>query len=421
MTRVLDVYLHDKQAGTLVQEDDGALGFAYGSDYLGKSGNPALSVSMPLREEAYSDKVTRPYFSGLLPDERARRLLASALGVSAGNPFGLLEVIGGDCAGALTLLPSGMPFPDPDETALEILADRRLLKILDLLRSRPLLGGLEGVRLSLAGAQDKIAVCQVDGRIALAKAGRPTTHILKPVIEGLDGSVENEIFCMRLASRVGLPVPRVDRGSVGTTDYFLVERYDRRIDTNGSVKRLHQEDFCQALSVPPELKYEVEGGPGVAASQGLIARHARRPAADRLDFQRRLIFQFLIGNADAHGKNYAFLYRETIPDLAPLYDVLCTAVYPTLSKKLAMSVDGRSVPDTIHLSHWLALVPDTKAAARLMAKDLQELSGNVAFHSERLLNDMRQEGLHHSILDKVFGTIRERVRHVREITASSGD
>ncbi|MEQ9448133.1 MAG: HipA domain-containing protein, partial [Rhodospirillaceae bacterium] len=213
----------------------------------------------------------------------------------------------------------------------EPLNEEQLVKVLDLLRQRPLLGGEEGVRLSLAGAQDKLAVCVQDGQISLPKNGRPTTHILKPFIEGLDGTVENELFCMMLAARMGLEAPSVSKSSAGKTDFILVERYDRHVEKDGSIRKLHQEDFCQALGVPPELKYEEEGGPGVSRSQELIQEWTQRPAANRLTFQRMLIFHYLVGNADAHAKNYALLYRDGTPDLAPLYDVVCTAAYPRLA------------------------------------------------------------------------------------------
>jgi serine/threonine-protein kinase HipA len=153
-----------------------------------------------------------------------------------------------------------------------------------------LLGGDEGIRLSLAGAQDKLAVIVDDGSIALAKDGGPTTHILKPVIQALEGTVENEFFCMRLAARLKLPVSHVEIRLSGATAFLLVERYDRTKAADGIIERLHQEDFCQALTVPPELKYEAEGGPGTERSLGLIDQACAKPVADRLQFIRMLIF-----------------------------------------------------------------------------------------------------------------------------------
>jgi serine/threonine-protein kinase HipA len=416
VSRLLDVYLGETKAGTLSQDDSGALSYAYEPGYLAGREPRAISFSMPLREAPYADRVARPFFSGLLPDEAARQRLAGALGVSAGNAFGLLEVIGGECAGALSLYPAGQMPPSPDDDGVEPLSPARLAEILGKLRERPLLGGEEGVRLSLAGAQDKLAVC-VDGEtIGLAKGGRPTTYILKASIQALDGSVENELFCLRLAARLKLPAPRVEMRRSGTAPFLLVERYDRLQHKDGTISRLHQEDFCQALSVPPELKYEEEGGPGIERSLDLIDRAVARPAADRLSFIRMLIFHYLVGNADAHGKNYALLYRGKAPDLAPLYDVLCTAAYPRLAKKLAMAIGGRSVADTIQLKHWLTLVPDTRAAQRFLIRDMTDLAGSIGDEADKLLAEFEDAGIAHEILKTIRAVIETRATHLLKIT-----
>jgi serine/threonine-protein kinase HipA len=416
VSRLLEVYLGGAKAGTLRQDAAGALSYAYEPGYIAGREPRAISFSMPLQEAPYTDRVARPFFSGLLPDEGARQRLAGALGISAGNAFGLLEVIGGECAGALSLYPAGQMPPPPNDGGVEVLSPERLAEILGKLRERPLLGGEEGVRLSLAGAQDKLAVCVEGETIGLAKGGRPTTHILKASIQALDGSVENELFCLRLAARLKLPAPRVDMRRSGTIPFLLVERYDRLQHNDGTISRLHQEDFCQALSVPPELKYEEEGGPGVERSLDLIDRAAARPAADRLSFIRMLIFHYLVGNADAHGKNYALLYRGKAPDLAPLYDVVCTAAYPRLAKKLAMAIGGRSVADTIQLKHWLTLVPDTRAAQRLLVRDMTELAARIGDEADKLLAEFEDAGITHEILKTIRAVIKTHATHLLRIT-----
>ncbi len=416
MAHLLDVWFGDAKAGSLSQDEAGALSYAYDPGYLTGLEPRAISFSMPLQEAPYTDRVVRPFFSGLLPDEGARQRLAGALGISAGNAFGLLEVIGGECAGALSLYPAGDTPPSSDDDGVEILSQPRLEEILGKLRERPLLGGEEGVRLSLAGAQDKLAVCVEGDAIGLAKGGRPTTHILKPFIQALDGTVENELFCLRLAARLKLPVPAVEMRHSGTIPFLLVERYDRAPHNDGSITRLHQEDFCQALSVPPELKYEEEGGPGTERSLDLIARATARPAADRLNFIRALIFHYLVGNADAHGKNYALLYRGKVPDLAPLYDVVCTAAYPRLAKKQAMAIGGRSVPDTIQLKHWLTLVPETRGAQRLLVKDMAELAARIGKEADGLLTEFEEAGITHAVLKAIRGVIETRATQLLSIT-----
>jgi serine/threonine-protein kinase HipA len=417
VSHLLDVYFGEKKAGILSQDDAGALTYAYDSGYLAGREPRAISFSMPLQDAVYGDRVVRPFFSGLLPDEGARQKLAGALGISAGNAFGLLEVIGGECAGALSLYPAGRTPPASDgDSGVELVKPARLEEILAKLRERPLLGGEEGVRLSLAGAQDKLAVCVEGDAIGLAKGGRPTTHILKPFIRALDGSVENELFCLRLASHLKLPAPSAEMRRSGNIPFLLIERYDRQKDKDGKITRLHQEDFCQALSVPPELKYEEEGGPGAERCLDLIGRATARPAADRLAFIRMLIFHYLVGNADAHGKNYALLYRGKTPDLAPLYDVVCTAAYPRLAKKLAMKIGGRNVPDTIQLPQWLTLVPATRGAQRLLVKDVKELAGVIRDRSDALLAELNGEGIDHAILTTVRAIIETRATHLLRIS-----
>lgn len=418
MTHLLDVWFGQTKAGALSHDEAGALSYTYHPEYLAGHESRAISFSMPLQEAPYEDRVARPFFSGLLPDEGARQRLAGALGISTGNAFGLLEVIGGECAGALSLYPPDQGPQFSDDDGVEILSSARLEEILGKLRERPLLGGEEGVRLSLAGAQDKLAVCVEGENIGLAKGGRPTTHILKPFIQALDGTVENELFCLRLAARLKLPVPPVEMRHGGAIPFLLVERYDRSRHNDGTITRLHQEDFCQALSVPPELKYEEEGGPGTERSLDLIDRATARPAADRLAFIRMLIFHYLVGNADAHGKNYALLYRAKVPDLAPLYDVVCTAAYPRLAKKLAMAIGGRSLPDTIQLKHWLTLVPNTRGAQRLLIKDMTELAGRIRDEADKLLAEFEDTGISHNILGTIRGVIETRAAHLLRITGA---
>lgn len=416
MSHLLDVYFGETKAGALSQDDAGALSYAYDPGYLAAKAPRAISFSMPLQEKAYEDRVTRPFFSGLLPDEGARRKLAGALGISSGNAFGLLEVIGGECAGALSLYPAGQTPPSSDDDGVEKLSPERLEEIIGKLRERPLLGGEDGVRLSLAGAQDKLAVCIERDAIWLAKGGRPTTHILKPFIQTLDGTVENELFCLRLAARLKLPASSVDMRRVGAIPFLLVERYDRHRQKDGTITRLHQEDFCQALSVPPELKYEEEGGPGIERCLDLLSRASARPAADRLAFIRMLIFHYLVGNADAHGKNYALLYRDKVPELAPLYDVVCTAAYPRLANKLAMKIGARNVADTIGLEQWLMLVPGTRAAQRLLVKDMRDLAGGIGNAADALLVEFDDAGISHGVLKIIRAIIDARATHLLRIT-----
>lgn len=413
MARELDVYLREVKIGILEQDDSADLVFTYNEDYVESKSAAAISVAMPITTTTYPNAIAKPYFSGLLPDESARSRLAAALGVSESNTFGMLEIIGGECAGALALVPreAGVPIQNlPDE----ILNEQQLADLLQQLRGNPLLGSRADVRLSLAGAQDKVAVRVLDDQVVLVKNGDPTTHILKPSIDGLLGTAQNETFCMTLAARVGLSVPEVWFSTAGDTAYMLVERFDRICQHDNTIMRLHQEDFCQALSVPPELKYEDEGGPGIEQSTALIQRVVDQPAADTLVFLRMLIYNYLIGNADAHAKNYALLYslNSRSPTLAPLYDALCTAVYPELTKNMAMRIGGKNRPDTVQLKHWLSLVPGTKAGQQVLMMELKKLSELILLETEKLLLEARKQGYWHPVLNTINNVIQTRANGI---------
>src|ERR1700733_3269645 len=226
MARTLDVYLHNELTGQLVQDDGGQMAFNYAESWLNKPGATALSQSLPLRKERFSRNECRGFFGGILPEESKRQIIAGNLGISARNDYAMLEQIGGECAGAVTFIPAGRPLPQQDY-GYRKLHSQELAAILRELPKRPLLAGDEGIRLSLAGAQDKVAVRIEGGEISLPLGGAPSTHILKPSVERFEGVVFNEALCLRLASAIGLRSATVETRSVEGMDYLLVERYDR--------------------------------------------------------------------------------------------------------------------------------------------------------------------------------------------------
>lgn len=409
MSRALSVYFDERLAGKLIQDDGGRLNFLYDSHYLISNAAFPLSTSLPLSSEVYEDSVVRPFFSNLLPDDFARHRVAKLLGVSEKNPFAILEIIGGECAGAISLYPEGQT-PQPQKTKdYDFLNEKDLHKILLLLTRRPLLAGEKDVRMSLAGAQDKLAVAIIDHKIALTKGTSPTSHILKLPITDIPDSVFNEYFCMLLAKEMKLAVSSVEIGWAHTLPYLVVERYDRTPDHH---HRLHQEDFCQALSVPPELKYENEGGPSIKDCLDLIERYSIRPAFDKIMFIHTLIFNYLIGNADAHAKNYSFLYRMGKPRLAPAYDLLSTAVYPQSSQKMAMKIGDKYKAEEVMLGHWHQLVPHTQLARNTMEKDLKKFAEELPKKALALSKTLEQKGISSPIFDKIQEIIEARCQHV---------
>lgn len=412
MSHILDVYLHERFVGKLIQGNNGRLQFQYNEQYVVSTESIPISLSMPVQLEQYEEPKVRAFFSGLLPDDIARHRLARYLGVSEKNPFSLLEAIGGECAGALALYPEGQIPVLPKIGDIEKLHERRLREILNLLKQRPLLASEDNVRLSLAGAQDKLAVTLVDNSVALVKGTTPTTHILKPLIEGVKDSVYNELFCLRLAAQLNIETPQAEIRWVEDTPYFLVERYDRQIDLSKKITRLHQEDFCQVLSVLPELKYEREGGPSVLQSLQLLHNYSLQPAADRRAFTQRLIFNYLIGNADAHGKNYSMLFAGKQPRLAPAYDLLSTVIYPNLSMKMAMKIGGKYDPDDVLLRHWYRIIPDTAPAKRTLNKDLIKMSKDCVEQSHTLKTTLKAQGMYSTIFEDICHVIKKRAEYI---------
>lgn len=415
--KTLDVYLNEALVGKLIQNDKGNLSFAYMPTFLHQA-TTGISLSLPLSAEPFTGIEVKAFFSGLLPDEMAKQKIAQHLGFSEKNAFALLQAIGGECAGALSLYPEGHTPPIHSDKDIEVLDDAKLREILELLKKYPLLAGEDKMRLSLAGAQNKLAVDFEKGKVALVKNGAPTTHILKPVINRITDSVHNELFCMCLAEKIGIIVPKAMIHFVGDIPCYIVERYDRKKNTDDSVLRIHQEDFCQALGILPEIKYEREGGPSIAKCLEMITTYSAKPAADQLRFLDLAIFNYLIGNADAHGKNFSFLYTGNKPELAPAYDLLSTAVYPDLSEKMAMKIGGKYKPDDVFLRHWQRIVPGTEMAKKNIEKQLRALAEHTQNQAIILRKTFKQDGLSSPVIDDICALIQARSRKIIQQLAS---
>lgn len=351
MTRekVLDVRLGGRLLGTLELTSTGKMRFCYV-----EGAGRAVSLSMPVRPEPYDDDACEAYFGGLLPEsDAARKAIARLYGANATNTFSLLKAIGHDCAGAVSLRLQGEAAPEAPTVPLvgRVLSEAELAAHLRELPKRPLLAGVDGIRLSLAGAQDKAALCLIDGQLATPADGTPTTHILKPAIADVGETVVNEYLSMRLAAAMGLPVAAVEMGRAEDVPYLLVARYDR-LAAGGRIRRIHQEDFCQALGVRSTLKYEADGGPTLARCFDLMKRLAS-PVRARTQLLELLVFNVLIGNGDAHAKNYAVLHHdEGRAVLAPAYDLLSTRYYFGRNSKMAMKLGGKSEFEQIYSRHW---------------------------------------------------------------------
>ena len=299
-------------------------------------GTPLLSLSLPVSAETFGSGVVRPFFAGLLPEEEPLAAIAEELGLRADDVFGMLSEIGRECAGAVILQPVGSEPPPPATTrTAEPITDEQLADLIAKLGSAPL-GVSKRVRVSLGGTQRKLVLTRMpDGRWGRPIDGTPSTHILKPELRRVPRSVANEAFCMRMARHLGIPVADVETIEVDQRPVLVVARYDRIVDADGVVQRVHQEDFCQALGLPPSRKYEEDGGPGLR----MIAETLSGVHPEALpNFLAYLVVHVLVANGDAHAKNYSLLHgSDGILTLAPLYDVMCTLPYQV--EYVAMYVD----------------------------------------------------------------------------------
>ncbi len=408
MALELAVWLFAEPVGTLAL-NAGRLSFTYRAEWLQHPEAIALSASLPLQAEAFDDDRARPFFSGLLPEGRLRQLIAQQLQVSGRNDFALLDRIGGECAGAITFLTPAQALPAATgEEDVHWLDDSEIEAILDELPRRPLLAGKDGLRLSLAGAQDKLPVVFDGKRLGLPQGGRPSTHILKPPIHGLIDTVANEAFCLALAAAMGFPTAKARIGQVGARNFLLVERYDRPATQPGPASRLHQEDFCQALGVVPEMKYQNEGGPDLASCFDLLRRVTRPSAPQVLRLLDAVVFNTLVGNHDAHAKNFSLLYNGRSPSLAPLYDILSTAVYPDLTPKMAMKIGSKYRFDEVQARHWDQFASSAGLARAQTRKRIGELARALPLAARKLQAAPGRDFAGVAVIEQIAGLIEER-------------
>ncbi|MEI8173798.1 MAG: type II toxin-antitoxin system HipA family toxin [Deltaproteobacteria bacterium] len=404
-TAGLDVYFRDRLVGSLRLDEQRRFVFQYETEWIEDSHAIPMSISLPLRLEPYAADSARPFFANLLPEGEIRRLITRRFGVSERNDYALLEKIGGECAGAFSILPQGLrPAESPGYSELD---EDELHKIIAELPRKPLLAGEEGVRLSLAGAQNKLPVYMESGKVSIARGNSASTHIIKLPIPGFEETVENEAFCMALAGKTGLPVPWVFIRK--NMDILLVvERYDRRREPDGKVVRLHQEDFCQALGILPDQKYESEGGPSLQQCFTLIRESSIRPAADQKTLLSWVIFNTIIGNADAHAKNLAILYTARGPQLAPFYDLLSTQIYPELSEKYAMKIGGENRADWLQLRHWEKLADALSLKKRFVLKTVRDTAAMIISNAETIAEDFHKSHEDVKIIARILTLIQKR-------------
>jgi len=348
----LNVFVNGRLAGVLNRESSGAINFRYAAQWLAWNSTFPISLSLPLREDRYIGAPVINVFDNLLPDsEPIRRRIAERVGANGTDAYSMLTALGHDCVGALQFLPEGSDPGPAGKIDGKPVSDADVANLIQNLATAPLgLGEDDDFRISIAGAQEKTALLRRDGKWYKPTGTTATTHILKPQIgrlpNGVDlsNSVENEYFCLKLISALGVPAANAEIADFGGRPTLIVERFDRRWTGDKRLLRLPQEDCCQALSVSPTKKYQSDGGPGMKEILELL-KGSDAPIEDLATLMRAGIVFWLIGATDAHAKNFSlFLNPGGRFRLTPLYDVL--SAQPSLDAKqlqskafkLAMSV-----------------------------------------------------------------------------------
>lgn len=408
MADELAVWLYGERVAVIDRERDRPR-LAYTEEALRRYplGTPLLSFSMPVSSRRYTQGIVRPFLDGLLPEGESRKSIARDVHVPERDTYGLIRALGRDCAGAVVIQPAEDPAPPaPTTTTAEPLSPDEIEALVRDLQSAPL--GVSGrVRISLAGVQEKLVLTRMpDGSWGRPVDGTPSTHILKPEIAAFPDTVENEAFCMRVAKHLGLDVASVETTEIGGRQLIVIERYDRVVAADGTVRRIHQEDFCQATGVAPETKYEEDGGPSLLRIAGILRDVAAPNSFERL--LEAVTFNALIGNGDAHAKNFSLLHTEEgALTMAPLYDLMCTLDYG--DDRLAMYIDS------IHRTNRLTVVRIVNEAVRwgMSRNRATEVVVNLLKRAPGALDLAREETK--GVPAKLIATVEAQLQQLRTV------
>lgn len=409
MKAELEVSHRGEFIGHLVEEKTGVWAFVYAPQFLDAApSGTLLSLNFPPREAPYRGDDLAALFRNLLPDGDIRRQLARKIGLSLGNDFGLLGAMAGDCPGALTLMPPGERMFT--ESEIRPLNEQDLRNVIAALPQHPLLIEVEGARFTLPGEHHKIPVRVVSEQIALTLGKTLSSHIAKPAKSGLRESVMNEGFCLELARELGLPAVEATVRH-GAVTVLLVRRTDRE-QHEGEWTAIHMEDLCQLMGVPPEQKYEREGGLSAVDCLHAIERYSSLPAADMRQYLRWLMFCYLIGDGGAHAKKLALRHLPAGPRLAPFFGLMSRHVYPALNDRMAMRIGGEDRPDWLLPARWRELAAEAGIKSRYVLMLLSDLATEIP-HTAAVVAErfQRQHGFA-SVIRDIRGLIEQRARQV---------
>lgn len=409
-----------------LERDGGRLELRFRPEVVARSnGSALLSVSLPVRAAPYAEPELLPFFAGLLPEGLVRERLARRFRLNVSDVFGFLRAIGRDSAGALSIVEDGTDLEAERKEGIQWLSDAELAQRVADLGTRPLADEpAAGIRISLAGVQDKMAVV-IDGtRIGLPRGTTPSTHILKPASAERRGSrgdklaypslVANEAFCTVLAGQANLRAASVEIREIDGEPALLIARYDRAV-TDAKVTRIHQEDLCQALGIAPDRKYEADGGPALSAYLDILRRWSVEVLADQQEMMDRVAFNYLIGNADAHAKNTSLLHGREGIRLAPAYDLLSTLVYDHLPPAMAVAINGMYDGNALRAVHWKKEFSRLGLNEDLYGARFVALADRVTKAVPSAREQLQRWAAGNGVLDGIVSRITERARFLRDL------
>jgi len=411
----LSIFWGKRLVGMLSRHTKGRVQFKYAPKWLENVGVP-ISLSLPCREEKFPPALSTAFFENLLPESDVRSILAFNNRFDKKDIFAFLERYGRDCTGALSVMPQG---EEPDLTPWRYGdVTRELEQALNRLEAssgqRQLYLEMQPARLSIAGVQDKLPVYFSDRKFYLpTNSGSATTHIIKPMSPMFPGIQRNEAFCMDLARTIGIRVPDCELFELGSHELYVVERFDRKILPE-RVARIHQEDFCQAMGLPVNRKYQTKGGPGFEQCRSLIDEYLMPSAEIREEMAFVLVFNAIIGNHDAHGKNFSIIHGRELK-MAPYYDLLSTQVYETLEKHFAMSIGKIFRQDRIKAASFHGFARDIKIRPAKLAQIMDTAIRSVKLNYEKVLTRHKKKYGQAKIYSDLYRVISANLKQLDAI------
>ena len=421
--KMLTVQWEGETVGHLFPHRRGNVTFAYAPEWLEKYNQP-VSLSLPCAEERFDAQKSTAFFDNLLPEEGMYKELCREARIDEADTYNFLRLFGQECAGALTVFEEGAPPPSRSAVYRDITGE--LEELLEKHHGVPqgsLIAETKS-RLSIAGAQNKLPLVLENGRFLVPEEGSfaPTTAILKPTTARFPDLHRNELFCMELARGAGLPTPDADILRIGKYQAYVIMRYDRR-RVDGKIARIHQEDFCQALGISRVHKYEENGGPGfIACGKVLLHPSLSGDPAARETFIKCALFNYIIGNCDAHGKNFSLLYqRGEGVSLAPFYDLVSTMAYPELAQKFAMAIGKTYRFDRIAEHSWKQFAADMHIRPERLYSLMAEVHAAVAPALNPLAAQHEQRYGPSPVYESLVRMVKDGLQRILRVAESSGD